>query len=1809
MISASFIISTADIDPKISDIILYYDRDIPYMAIARATGTSLVYRGNPSGTVWDVAFNFLTDDVLGTIEEFAFAGPVVFDLSNHGSTIIVGRTGVSTWTTFMLASNNSFRSHTVTQATAVNVFSHTGAGTQQWGQGLYIATISGITCKVSRWNEERKEYTQTASFDLLAEAVEVHLLQCGANICAAVRYAEMTNFGSIMHILRATDVYAGTFITIYLSDSKHGWAQSITTVRVAQSANGPITAVVYARISGIPSTVLVWDSKLLAFVSSYSPQLSDNFIMSFSAAGVGSIVSLSENMLHMSHWMAQTSSFVYYDSVDIPSCMGSRSFSFIQEAEAEVTFAVSCSTSGRVGIYWTGYLDSTTDFVGISSGVARFTAGSSNTAIAVGVINNRAIEFTETFGVELFPGTPEVIHILVNIEDDDATIFKESVLFFHTMESDVPKLDVTIGSFETIPDIGSNIGLKFLDARPSTLNVTTVKDSGLLTVKSYATSEPLDRELTPVLRLDIFGYDTRIRDSSEVKYDILTIYVIVNDRADNVPGFVVQLFTFEVRSDSRPGLILGRVVADILDSTSAQPIGSVGSTPQYSITAVNGNRISTPGTTRASIFRLSSTTGQIVTEELVDKSKFHDQGATVVGDKSVFCSSCVTLTVKVQNAGGSAEIGVHLIWVAVPGQNLPSFYEPDLLRLVLISAPKVNGMFSGLDVPTDLSIPLGPIIAGIPATPESGPILFSISAGNEDGLFSPVVFGNTGVQIHLIKPLPDPTRNQYIITIRVSDSLAEQFFSETKLVIDVSTGFANSGNYVIPGINNTYAIPESTPVGEIVAKLFTPDLSSVSFFYVRPTPYTIHTNRFSINANGDIVTSAELDYEDPLLRKFHLVATIAYVDGSTADVQFNITVTDDNDNIPEFAQLSKEVPSIPELSAVGLFVTSVRATDIDSGQNGEISYSLLSAIPSGLLKAFEIDPVSGVITVSNSKLLDLGKIESFLPALDFGGFAIPSDDICKYLTCKSHCEAHITGNCAWDSSGSGFCYVGEQVNTAVGGTVGACTPLFPTIVLSVMAQDNGIPYSFSVQDIAIKLFDSNNNRPIFSNTTQATEVSEDALRGTVVAVLTMSDGDIDPFNRLVTFDLIGEPVPFQIITGRIIVSGRLDREFKPSYDLVVSGSDGTFEADIQKIVVTITDVNDSPPEVVLDRTSVYVAEGTIPSFLARAIATDDDLGENRRVSFSLSSSTDSAFVIDSVTGSITATRMFDYELIAERIFTVGVIATDKGVPSLTSTTAILIVNVEDRNDNSPIFVGTIDGRYQKKVPSETYVGEIGQVTAADLDSGAFGSITYSIKPGASVNNLYSIDAKSGMITIVREADREVGQRDGIFLNTVEVVATDGGSLSSTVYVDVVLSDSDDNAPVFLSSSYTSVISEGALEGTVVAELNWIDMDSTAAKRGVEFDFVNGSYVEYFHIDNVTGRVTLTKMLDLPGPVIELTITIAQPPPIITHHKSTASVQILVDLINRNPPRFSKPMSFYTFALSENTPLETLVATLTATDDDPDSPTGEQRSYIHFEIVSDNSNGMFDLQEVGDGETVRVVLAKAVDREADAAISAGGQYIILVRATDSGKPNQLSELMPITIIINDVNEYSPEFSTLESTANVSENSDIGSIVTTVKASDKDATTMYNTVVYQILSGSPYGEFMMNPSSGEISVNSKLDRESVQQYTLLIMATDGEKASVHQIGIKVLDENDNYPIFDGKYKTVTLVEDLDAGLPIAIVSANDSDYGLNGTITFGIGAETHSAFRIDKTSGLVTSTFKFDYEAPVCYAPTPQRTFPP
>ena len=132
--------------------------------------------------------------------------------------------------------------------------------------------------------------------------------------------------------------------------------------------------------------------------------------------------------------------------------------------------------------------------------------------------------------------------------------------------------------------------------------------------------------------------------------------------------------------------------------------------------------------------------------------------------------------------------------------------------------------------------------------------------------------------------------------------------------------------------------------------------------------------------------------------------------------------------------------------------------------------------------------------------------------------------------------------------------------------------------------------------------------------------------------VTATDKDGTPQNNKVFYELSGtgsEKFRISRQTGLIQVAGHLDRETDPSYSLTVTATDrGTPpHSSSTSVRITVTDVNDEPPQFASDSYSTAVNEttsnGMVPVYTLSATDKDTNHSLNYSILWSSSSALDS----------------------------------------------------------------------------------------------------------------------------------------------------------------------------------------------------------------------------------------------------------------------------------------------------------------------------------------------------------------------------------------------------------------------------------------------------------------------------------------------------------------------------------------------------------------------------------------------------------
>ncbi|XP_061582271.1 protocadherin beta-16-like [Cololabis saira] len=195
---------------------------------------------------------------------------------------------------------------------------------------------------------------------------------------------------------------------------------------------------------------------------------------------------------------------------------------------------------------------------------------------------------------------------------------------------------------------------------------------------------------------------------------------------------------------------------------------------------------------------------------------------------------------------------------------------------------------------------------------------------------------------------------------------------------------------------------------------------------------------------------------------------------------------------------------------------------------------------------------------------------------------------------------------------------------------------------------------------------------------------------------------------------------------------------------------------------------------------------------------------------------------------------------------------------------------------------------------------------------------------------------------------------------------------------------------------------------------------------------------------------------------------------------------------------------------------------------------------------------------GDGtKHVEMVLQKSLDREKSEHLS------LTLTALDGGEP-QLTGTMQILITVLDANDNSPVCSKPEYKASVKENAPVGTLITTVKATDKDKGNN-GKIMYTISKIGSTNIFEMNSDTGILSLAGNIDYEKGRLYELYVKVVDqGGLSDACKVIVEVIDINDNPPSINVMSKSNALSENVSPGTVVTMLNVQDPDSNENGNV---------------------------------------------
>uniref|UniRef100_A0A3Q4GFW3 Cadherin domain-containing protein n=1 Tax=Neolamprologus brichardi TaxID=32507 RepID=A0A3Q4GFW3_NEOBR len=151
------------------------------------------------------------------------------------------------------------------------------------------------------------------------------------------------------------------------------------------------------------------------------------------------------------------------------------------------------------------------------------------------------------------------------------------------------------------------------------------------------------------------------------------------------------------------------------------------------------------------------------------------------------------------------------------------------------------------------------------------------------------------------------------------------------------------------------------------------------------------------------------------------------------------------------------------------------------------------------------------------------------------------------------------------------------------------------ISLVLTAVDGGEPQMSGTMQILITVLDVNDNAPVFTQQTYKATVTENSLKGTVVATVTASDADQGSNSKIIysiTNAADDDTRIFEINeeNGNVVLIGTIDFEKSRNYQINLLATDEGGLTDSCKLIVDVQDVNDNKPEINIMSKSAVISE-------------------------------------------------------------------------------------------------------------------------------------------------------------------------------------------------------------------------------------------------------------------------------------------------------------------------------------------------------------------------------------------------------------------------------------------------------------------------------------------------------------------------------------------------------------------------------------------------------------------------------------------
>ncbi|XP_061900017.1 protocadherin beta-15-like [Entelurus aequoreus] len=502
-----------------------------------------------------------------------------------------------------------------------------------------------------------------------------------------------------------------------------------------------------------------------------------------------------------------------------------------------------------------------------------------------------------------------------------------------------------------------------------------------------------------------------------------------------------------------------------------------------------------------------------------------------------------------------------------------------------------------------------------------------------------------------------------------------------------------------------------------------------------------------------------------------------------------------------------------------------------------------------------------------------------------------------------------------------------------------------------------------------------------------------------------------------------------------------------------------------------------------------------------------------------------------------------------------------------------------------LFVHTINGDLSYSIPEEMKRGSVIGNIAKDLGLGLGQLSARKARIDPEDNNVQhcGINLNTGDLIVQERIDREglCGKKASCVLKQ-ELVLENPLELHR---INIRVVDINDNSPQFKEDSLNFEIRESADKGErfLLGEAHDGDIGENAVQS---YTLQQNDHFKLNVNTKPGGRkyceLVLDKELDREDEkdiMLSLTAYDGGSP----QRSGTVVIHVTVLDANDNVPVFSQTV--YKASLPENSPLDTLVITVSASD--ADEGLNSEITYA-FDHVSDDDY-IFTLHP----KTGDVRVAGVVDYEKMSS------YEMQISAKDGLGLVSYSTLI---VDLTDVNDNFPVINVKSLSNPVPENVSPGTEVGIINVQDRDS-EQNGQVRCSIQHNVPFKLVPSIKNYYSLVTTGQLDRELVSDYNITISATDEGSpplSSSKSLHLSVADINDNPPVFEEQSYSAYVSENNKAGSTLCSVSARDPDWRQNGTVIYSLlaaevnGAPVSSYVSVNGDTGVIHAVRTFDYE---------------